>query len=221
MNATYPAPTESVPAPEADTIQIGKDFYALSGNLPAGTDFHWGVNLKVLNQTETLAQVQHVQDSFNRAELKNVNLKYVEFGNEADFFGGLGQANPGWEEWSVGNYSTTWSAIAKSALGIVKQAKLVPGSFANFSPAYGALQFTALGAFLNNILGDKKVAKKVEEWSMHMYHGAFDPTVPIHVGTLMDKVNVHTNLSAKADDIRWVRSQNLGYFLSEGNSYAK
>lgn len=51
MNSTFPEPTKNVPNPEADHIFIGRDFYALSGNLPPGTPFMWGLNLKSLNKT--------------------------------------------------------------------------------------------------------------------------------------------------------------------------
>jgi hypothetical protein len=36
-NVTFPAPTPLVPYPEAEHIGIGRDFYALSQNLPDGT----------------------------------------------------------------------------------------------------------------------------------------------------------------------------------------
>ncbi|KAM0286486.1 hypothetical protein ACHAQH_000912 [Verticillium albo-atrum] len=55
MNATFPEPIALFPNPEADYIFIGRDFYALSGNLPAGIPFMWGINLKALSQTETVA----------------------------------------------------------------------------------------------------------------------------------------------------------------------
>lgn len=56
QNLTFPAATALVPQPEASRIGIGRDWYKLSGNLPAGTSFTWGINLKALNVTETVAQ---------------------------------------------------------------------------------------------------------------------------------------------------------------------
>jgi hypothetical protein len=56
QNLTFPAATALVPQPEASRIGIGRDWYKLSGNFPTGTSFTWGINLKALNVTETVAQ---------------------------------------------------------------------------------------------------------------------------------------------------------------------
>jgi hypothetical protein len=36
-NSSFPEPTNATPYPEASIIGIGKDFYAISTNLPDGT----------------------------------------------------------------------------------------------------------------------------------------------------------------------------------------
>jgi len=36
-NVTFPPPTDALPYPEATSIGIGEQFYALSANLPNGT----------------------------------------------------------------------------------------------------------------------------------------------------------------------------------------
>lgn len=38
VNLTFPPPTQLVPQPEASRIQIGRDWYRLSANMPAGTE---------------------------------------------------------------------------------------------------------------------------------------------------------------------------------------
>ncbi|RYP41363.1 hypothetical protein DL769_011571 [Monosporascus sp. CRB-8-3] len=89
MNATYPDPTDNVPNPEADHIYIGRDWYALLGNLPAGTPFMWGLNLKYLDKAETVAHARLLAQAFQgeRANLtKHVKLANVEIGNEPDFY---------------------------------------------------------------------------------------------------------------------------------------
>lgn len=223
MDAVFPEATADVPAPEATSISIGNDFYALSGNLPKGTLFHWGVNLKVLNATETLAQVSHLEESFTRNTTKDVVLKYVEFGNEPDVFAGFASVAAGWEAWNVGNYTATWTAVAKSAAkGIAKAgAKLSPGSFVNFGPQFGSLSWTPSAAFMDGMLADNQVAKNTGQWTMHQYSGAFADGIAVTPGTLMDKTNIRTNISSKADGIRFTKSQGLAYVLSETNSYAK
>ncbi|GMK56154.1 hypothetical protein CspeluHIS016_0212100 [Cutaneotrichosporon spelunceum] len=226
MQAEFPAPTPDVPAPEADHIAIGRDFYALSGNLPEGTFFHWGVNLKVLNDTETEAQLRHLADTFQgsgKDKTKNVKLKLIEIGNEPDFYQGIGTVKAGWEEWNAANYTVTWARLAKAATKIFKfdqDTKLAPGAYANFSPQYGSLSWTPIVSYENNVFVDKTVRKDTGQWSMHMYSGAFSADIPVHVGTLMDKSNIRSNMSTKASDIKATRAQGLTYVLAETNSYA-
>lgn len=229
MNATFPAPTPEVPAPEAETIQIGRDFYALSGNLPEGTNFHWGVNLKVLNDDETVSQLTHLRDSFARPELANVHLKAVELGNEADFYAGMAGRNPvpkaGWEGWNPANYTQTWVRVAKAALGVFdfgkdKDLTLSPGSFANVLYISG-LGWPATSIFQQGLLDDPEVKDATHQFTMHAYSGAFSTEIPVHVGTLMSKYNVRANLTLKAPDIHATQAEGLTYVLSEGNSYAK
>lgn len=233
MDAVYPPPSADVPAPEATSIKIGRDMYALSGNLPDGTFFQWGVNLKVMNETETLAQVAHLADTFqgSRKELvKNVKLKAVEFGNEPNVFGGWTKetAPAGWGDWSPLNYTITWKNLAQKATKIMNlkgDTSLVPGSWVRLASSIlggGPLtpyEWSAGACFEAGLFDDKDVEKATKEWSSHTYSGAFTASVPVHVGTLMDKGNVRANLSSHWDDIRITRSQGLTYYLSETNSY--
>lgn len=227
MNATYPAPTPDVPAPEAEAIYIGRDFYAISGNLPKGTNFQWGVNLKILDDAETTGQLQHLHDSFARPEVKDVHLRAVEIGNEADFYSGRGTTKPGWEAWNPANYTQTWSRLAKAATSIFdfgkggdKELTLSPGSFANVI-AYSGMGWPAAATYQQGLLDHPQVKKATKQFTMHVYSGAFRADIPVHVGTLMSKVNVRGNLTFKAPDITATHTQELDYVLSEGNSYAK
>lgn len=153
MNATFPAPTAEVPVPEADHIFIGRDFYALSGNLPDGTPFQWGINLASLNRTETIAQAKLVADTFQgeRAHLTaNVNLDALEIGNEPDFYADgkkLGAA------WTPANYSHTWLDYAQGVSEVIQLGGdgpyLTPGAMAGFETpvwtpeAFSRLEFWA------------------------------------------------------------------------------
>jgi hypothetical protein len=84
VNATFPPKTDIRPWPEATNISIGRDFYLLSGNLPAGTEFTWGLNLKYLNATIAVQEAQALMKSFKT--LRHVSLSLIEIGNEADFY---------------------------------------------------------------------------------------------------------------------------------------
>jgi hypothetical protein len=223
MDATFPEPTADVPAPEAEAIKIGRDFYALSGNLPNGTDFHWGVNLKILNDSETGAQLAHLAESFGRPELAHVNLRAVELGNEADFYAGrhgAGIYKPGWEAWDAANYTATWVRNARAALPLFdfNATTLSPGSFANLLSLSG-MAWPAAACFQARMLEDPEVRAATKQFSMHTYSGAFAEGMPVHVGSLMSKRSVRANLTIKAADVAATHAEGLEYTLSEGNSY--
>ncbi|BEI92784.1 uncharacterized protein CcaverHIS019_0504120 [Cutaneotrichosporon cavernicola] len=222
MNATFPPPTPDTPAPEANAIKIGRDFYALSANLPKSTDFHWGVNLKILNDNETASQLSHLAESFKRPELAHANLRAVEIGNEADFYAGHtpGVSNPGWEAWNAANYTATWVRNAKAALKILdfKHTTLSPGSFANFLP-FSGMGWGAPACYQAGLLDDEDVRAATRQFSMHTYSGAFSEGIPVHVGSLMSKANVRGNLTIKLGDIVSTHAEGREYTLSEGNSY--
>ncbi|AFR97105.1 hypothetical protein C343_05260 [Cryptococcus neoformans C23] len=221
MNATFPAPTAEVPVPEADHIFIGRDFYALSGNLPDGTPFQWGINLASLNRTETIAQAKLVADTFQgeRAHLTaNVNLDALEIGNEPDFYADgkkLGAA------WTPANYSHTWLDYAQGVSEVIQLGGdgpyLTPGAMAGFeTPVWTPEAFFEAG-----ILGDDNIRAVVKQFNQHVYSGAFGDGYPLSpVGGLMDKGTVRTNLTTRANGLKAAKSEGLQYVFSEGNSYA-
>jgi hypothetical protein len=90
VNDTFPPKTAIKPWPEASKISIGRDFYLLSGNLPAGTDFTWGLNLKQKNVTNAVAEAQRLMQSFK--QLNHVKLSLIEIGNEPDAYFKTAQA---------------------------------------------------------------------------------------------------------------------------------
>ncbi|EAL19064.1 hypothetical protein CNBH1660 [Cryptococcus deneoformans B-3501A] len=205
MNATFPAATEEVPVPEADSISIGRDFYALSGNLPDGTPFQWGVNLASLNRTETIAQAKLIADTFqgDRAHLTaNVHLDGLEIGNEPDFYSsgkGLGAA------WTPANYSQTWLDYAQGVSEVIQLGGdgpyLTPGAMTGFeAPAW-----TPEASLEAGILDDDDIRSVVKQFNQHVYSGAFADGYPLSpTGSLMDKGT----------------SEGLQYVFAEGNSYA-
>lgn len=212
MNATFPAPTAEVPVPEADHIFIGRDFYALSGNLPDGTPFQWGINLASLNRTETIAQAKLVADTFQgeRAHLTaNVNLDALEIGNEPDFYADgkkLGAA------WTPANYSHTWLDYAQGVSEVIQLGGdgpyLTPGAMAGFeTPVWTPEAFFEAG-----ILGDDNIRAVVKQFNQHVYSGAFGDGYPLSpVGGLMDKGTVRTNLTTRANGLKAAKSEGLQY----------
>ncbi|KAK7438142.1 hypothetical protein Landi51_11795 [Colletotrichum acutatum] len=218
MNKTFPEPTETVPNPEADHIYIGRDFYALSGNLPAGTPFMWGLNLKSLDQTETVAQARLLAQTFqgDRANLtKDVRLVNVELGNEPDFYGltRTGRNGPYGVEWDVANYTNTWTQYAQAVSKEIEFGRsssdgptLSPGAFTGFN----APEWTPAGPLQLGILSDPMIRNATTQFSEHAYSGGFDPRRVVNPGDLMNKLYVRSNMTAKMAGIQ----------AAETNSYA-
>ncbi|KAK1983634.1 hypothetical protein LZ30DRAFT_780443 [Colletotrichum cereale] len=228
MNKTFPPPTPNTPNPEADHIFIGRDFYALSGNLPAGTPFMWGINLKALNKSETVAQARLLAEAFqgDRSNLtKDVKLVNVEIGNEPDFYGVSRNPRSGpLTSWDFANYTSTWAEYAaavgeeidfgsSSCSGLPT---LSPGAFTGSI----APEWTPVGPLQIGILDDPKTRNTTAQFSEHAYSGAFIPTRVIQPGELMNKLNVRNNMTTKTTGLRAVRSFGLDYVLAETNSYA-
>ncbi|KAM0542983.1 hypothetical protein ACHAPJ_012540 [Fusarium lateritium] len=229
MNSTFPEPSETVPNPEAEHIFIGRDFYALSGNLPAGTSFMWGLNLKALNKTETVAQARLLAETFqgSRAHLtKDVKLVNVEIGNEPDFYGPTRTTHSGpyGLEWNPLNYTTTWlefaEAISKEIefgrAGSDDKPTLSPGALTGFN----APEWTPEGPLQAGLLDNRNIRRKTSQFTEHSYSGGFNPNRTVRPGELMDKLSVRANMSTRAGGIRAVRSVGLRYSLGETNSYA-
>lgn len=228
MNATFPAPTENVPNPEADHIFLGRDFYALSGNLPRGTPFMWGLSLKQLNKSQTVQQARLLAETFQgkRAALtRNVKLVNVEIGNEPDFYGDTGYSvqGPLGRAWDVANYSSTWPVFARAvsqeiAFGSGHDGKpqLSVGAFTGFqAPAW-----TPEAAYAAGVLDDDRLRAKTVQYAAHAYSGGFDPRRVVRPGELMDKLSIRANMSVRVGGVKASRAMGLNYILGETNSYA-
>ncbi|KIR40778.1 hypothetical protein I307_02213 [Cryptococcus deuterogattii 99/473] len=221
MNATFPAPSAEVPVPEADHISIGRDFYVLSGNLPAGTTFQWGINLASLNRTETIAQAKLVAEAFqgDRANLTaNVRLDGLEIGNEPDAYP---TGKTGFDAtWTPVNYTNTWVDYAKGVSEVIQLGGdgpyLTPGAITGFETPTWTPQATIEAGILDN-----ELRAVIKQYNEHVYSGAFGYGYPLTpVGGLMDKETVRTNLTTRTNGLSAAKSHGLQYVFSEGNSYA-
>ncbi|SPO01599.1 uncharacterized protein DNG_04272 [Cephalotrichum gorgonifer] len=228
MNATFPKPSAQVPNPEADHIFIGRDFYALSGNLPAGTKFMWGINLKALDKEETVAQARLLAETFQgeRAHLtKNVELVNVEIGNEPDFYGPGRRGRPSiyGPEWNVANYTATWVEFAKAVAEEIEfgngrpgKPTLSPGAFTGFN----APEWAPAAPLIAGLLDDPDLRAITTQFTEHAYSGVFNPNVTVKPGQLMDKATVRSNFTIRTTGRHAVQAMGLTYQLAELNSYA-
>ena len=221
VNATFPPPNLIFPNPEADHIFIGRDFYALSGNLPAGTSFIWGLNMKLLNLTETLAQARLLSESFygpRASATRHVKLANLEIGNEPDFWGPtrtpvIGTFGP---SWNIVNYTTTWLKYANAISNVIglncsdrSSPGLIPGSFTTRE----APEWIPEGMLQAGLLDDPDLNCKISHYSSHSYSGAFDPRITVRTGELMDKISVRANMSTRTGGRIAVRASGLKYLL--------
>lgn len=223
----FPDPTEDVPQPEAETILIGRDFYALSGNLPEGTSFMWGLNLKSFNKSETAAQAQLLAEAFQGARsnlTRHVQIVDVEIGNEPDFYGpNLRIPGPLDSSWDLANYSATWQEYAEIVQGAIRfdgseaGLKLSAGAFTGFV----APGWSVDGAIMAGILDKTELRSTTAQFGTHLYSGSFSPTLQFAPGELMNKRFIRSNLTTKASEIKAAKSYGLNYSLTEANSFAK
>ena len=227
LKSDFPPPTVNVPNPEATRVSIGRDFYALSGNLPAGTSFMWGLNLKSLNKSETVAQARLLADKFqgSRAHLtKHVKLVNVEIGNEPDFYGPtrFGVQGPYGPSWNVANYSSTWVEFAEAISRVIKLGSseyragssssgptLSMGAFTGFMGP----EWSPQGMLQAGILDKASVRAMTSQYAGHAYSGGFDPRRVVNPGELMNKLSVRANMTTRTDGIAAVRSMGLKYIL--------
>ncbi|KAH7411457.1 hypothetical protein BKA64DRAFT_773122 [Cadophora sp. MPI-SDFR-AT-0126] len=225
LKSDFPPPTVNVPNPEATRVSIGRDFYALSGNLPAGTSFMWGLNLKSLNKTETVAQARLLGDTFqgSRARLtKNVKLVNVEIGNEPDFYGPtrFGVQGPYGSSWNVANYSTTWPGFAEAVSREIKFGSRGPTFSTGAFTGFMGPEWSPQGMLQAGILDKQSVRSMTSQYAGHAYSGGFDPRRIVNPGELMNKLSVRANMTIRTDGIVAVKSMGLKYVLGETNSYA-
>ena len=227
LKSDFPPPTVNVPNPEATRVSIGRDFYALSGNLPAGTSFMWGLNLKSLNKSETVAQARLLADTFqgSRAHLtKNVTLVNVEIGNEPDFYGltRFGVQGPYGPSWNVANYSSTWVEFAEAVSRELEFDRSdSPAGSRSSGPTLSTGAFTGFmgpewspqGMLQAGILDKASVMAMTSQYAGHAYSGGFDPRRVVNPGDLMNKLSVRANMTIRTDGIAAVRSVGLKYIL--------
>ena len=99
-----PAPSTTVPYPEATNITVGLSYYLLARFLPAGTHVIWGLNLAQNNLTAAFLEAQALHAAFQSEEVrsKGVTLDFVEIGNEPDLYSNNGARSAA--TWSIEEY---------------------------------------------------------------------------------------------------------------------
>lgn len=184
--------------------------------MPDGTDFHWGVNYKVQNETETQAQIRLLAAAFQGGSKLKVNLRELEVGNEVDLADRGSTAPPSTPQ----SYVSYWNRQIKAAmssgaitLGSASGTYLSPGAFARSIRFNTNWIFTAMSVFSAGLLNDGAVAAVTKQYTGHLYSASYNAAFAVQPGVLMDKVNVRGNLSTRVADAVVARKEGLVYVL--------
>lgn len=168
----FPAPSESVPYPEATNVTVGAAYYELASHLPRGTRVIWGVNFGTDNLTAAFLEAQAIKNAFDSREVQSagVILAQVEIGNEADLYGGNGHRNPA--TWTIQEYVKEWTSFAENvtlAAGVDSLGPKFMGlSFSGSS--HSTSSFSPQGAFANGITNSTP-GRLISSISQHKYSG--------------------------------------------------
>jgi len=217
----FPAPTTTVPYPEASAISVGPGYYQVAQFLPSGTHVTWGLNLGADNITNAVDEAKSLIQAFQSSAMKSagVTLDLIEIGNEADLYvnNGLRQS-----PWTVATYVQQWTAFAgnvSQAIGM--KVGTAPGfqmpSFANSDFGHGG--FSPESTFSDGILKTTP-GSMVTMVSQHHYSGSFCAGTEGILQDLMSKANIRGNLTQFTPDIQSTHAQGLPYTFGETNSYA-
>ncbi|EMD38720.1 glycoside hydrolase family 79 protein [Gelatoporia subvermispora B] len=215
----FPAPDSVTPYPEATTLTVGDEYYALSQFLPSGTRMIWGVNLGSDNVTNAVNMAKAIVGAFNTPEVQNagISLLRLEVGNEPDLY-----KNPTHmlrpKGWPVQDYVADWESVAGpvvEAVGISSNTGPVTLQGASFSgQGYTPREIFALG-----ILGSQ-AGQTISTISQHRYSANFCNGGKLGLISFMSKTSVRGNISMFEADIAATQAQGLEYILGETNSVA-
>ncbi|CAA7267056.1 unnamed protein product [Cyclocybe aegerita] len=84
----FPAPSATVPYPEAINITVGDGYYATAKFLPPNTHVIWGLNLGQNNITSAFLNAKSLVKAFASPAIKDAGIKLdaIQIGNEADLY---------------------------------------------------------------------------------------------------------------------------------------
>lgn len=192
---------------DRSNTSIGKDWYVLAGNMPAGTQLTFGLILYDDSQVEKQAEMLAAAFQGGRAHItKNVTLKYIHIGNEPNFY------LPN----SV-SYVTSWTPLTRTALSKLKLG--VDGDTFLWvgSEVIGYdFSFELAGVLEAAILDPAEIDAATSVLEEHLYSGAPAGAGVEHVPsprTMMNKATIRSNLSAVHPGMLSSQSHKKDYFM--------
>ncbi|CAK7199496.1 hypothetical protein SEUCBS139899_002176 [Sporothrix eucalyptigena] len=196
------------------TTLIGRDWYNVAGNLPAGTPFAFGCN--EYNITEVDKQTKMMNAAFSSSALSHVSLEFIQIGNEPNFYFANASA-----------YLEKWVPLARTALGNIKmngQSSSHPSLWIGSEVlSSGQAAWRLRDSLSAGILDDKDINAANAVLEEHFYSGSGTigaiPGGP-SPGTLMNKATIRSNLSSIYSGRVAAESYGKKYFVGETNTYA-
>ena len=195
------------PFTKRSNTSIGRDWYVLAGNMPAGTELTFGLNL--YDNEQVALQTQMLAEAFQgsrRSLTKDVTLKYIQVGNEPNFY------YP-----SAALFAAHWKTLAQTVLRYIKMGgKEQPGFWVGSEVIGVPDSFLLTGTLEAGILDDKSIANVAPVLEEHLYSGDLSigaiPGGP-PPGTLMNKQSIRGNLSLLYNGLSSVESYDKTYYL--------
>ncbi|TFK40176.1 glycoside hydrolase family 79 protein [Crucibulum laeve] len=219
--AVFPAPSATVPYPEAVSLVVGDAYYQTAQFLPPNTHVIWGVNLGQNNITAAILAASSIAKAFRSSAIKDAGivLDAIEIGNEPDLYmnNGLRARN-----YSSSQYTNEWIAFATN---VSVAAGITPTSHTKFwGAAFAGSSHTTSGfspqaIFSQGILSSAP-GSLTSTISQHRYSGSFCTGSGGLLQDLMTKSTIRGNLSIYDPDIAATHEKGLDYVLGETNSYS-
>ncbi|KAG1882085.1 glycoside hydrolase family 79 protein [Suillus subluteus] len=216
----FPPSSAITPYPEATNITVGQGFYDIISHLPNGTQVHWGVNLREYNLTAAYLETIALMNAFSSPAVieKNITLKFIEVGNEADLYYSNQGRNSSWD---VQEYVSQWEEFAYNVsttanLSESSYTKLIGAAFAG-SSNNNLSGFSPQAIFNLGIL-ESPAGQLIETISQHHYSGSFCTGGGSVMQDLMTKSYIRGNISMFVPDIEASSAEGLDYIFGETNS---
>ncbi|KAG2360200.1 glycoside hydrolase family 79 protein [Suillus spraguei] len=216
----FPPSSIITPYPEATNITVGQGFYTAISNLPNGTLVHWAVNFREYNLTAVYLETVALMNAFSSPAVieKNIALRFIEVGNEADLYSHNKGRN---SSWNVQEYVSEWEEFAYN---VSVTANLFESSYTTLiGAAFAASSHNDLNGFspqaiFNLGILDSPAGQLIDTISQHHYSGSFCTGNGAVLQDLMTKSYIRGNLSAFSPDIEATSDMRLDYILGETNS---
>ncbi|KAG1725353.1 glycoside hydrolase family 79 protein [Suillus paluster] len=217
----FSASTAIMPYPEAYSTIVGQGFYDIISHLPQGTQVHWGVNLREHNLTAVYLETVALINAFSSPAVveKGITLKFIEVGNEADYYHDDGSRSK--NIWNVQEYVSEWEEFAYNVsmtakLSKTSYTKLIGAAFAGSS--HNNLNGFSPQAIFNLGILKSPAGQLIETISQHLYSGSFCSGGGAVLQDLMTKSYIRGNISVFNPDIEATFANGLNYILGETNS---